>query len=197
MRFLIAFIFFICSTLSNFAQDSYKKLIDTAVGTSRSIYVNANPITEIKLDNSKMWDYYNEYIEDSKLMLDTVMFAQIIKNSQQTNKSNWTDKELDKSILIRNASEPVDINYVLSKFNITDKNQVKAYKKTIANFNATKPYDRDIYSYSKPVFDDSKKYAIVQWDNGHNGVMGGGAIVLFHLSEDGWEELGTVTSWKY
>ncbi|PWT76867.1 MAG: hypothetical protein C5B59_05470 [Bacteroidetes bacterium] len=197
MRKLIPFILFLCGTEAIFAQNSYKKLLDTAVGTSRSIYVNANPITNIKLDAAKMWDYYNEYIEDSKLVLDTVMFAQIIKNSQQPDKTLWTDRELDKSILIKNVSEPIDINYVLSKFNITDKSQIKAYKKTIGNFNATKSYDRDIYSYSKPVFDDSQKYAIIQWDNGHNGVVGGGAIVLFHLSEDGWEELGTITSWKY
>jgi hypothetical protein len=75
-----------------FAQTSYQKLLDTAVTTKNSIFVDSKPLKTIRLDRANMWDYYNEYIEDLKIILDTIMFVQIVKNSKSVDESEWTDK---------------------------------------------------------------------------------------------------------
>jgi hypothetical protein len=186
----------LCSIKLSAQTSNYQKLLDTAITPTNSKYVNSMPIATIRLNRSEMWDYYNNYIEDSKVMLDTIMFAQIIQNSKQPDVSPWKDSELDRMILVKSREEPVDADYVLFKFNVKENREVKNYRKMITSFNSLNSADKDIYSYSRPVFDNSKQFAIIQWDNGH-GKVGGGGIILFQLSGDSWEELGSVLTWKY
>jgi len=193
MIFLTAFLF-----SKTFGQtETYKKLLDTAVSPSNSLFVSSKPIGIIKLNTNKMWEYYNNYIDDSRLALDTVMFAQIIQNSKHADTTLWSDAELDRIILIKKRTDPVDINYVISKFSLQGNRQIKPYKKIINDFNSVPPADRRIYSYSRPVFDNSKQFAIVQWNNEHNGISSEGGIILYQSTEDGWAELGNVLTWKY
>ena len=186
----------LCPIKLSAQTSNYQKLLDTAITPTNSKYVNSMPIATIRLNRSEMWDYYNNYIEDSKVMLDTIMFAQIIQNSKQPDVSPWKDSELDRMILVKSREEPVDADYVLFKFNVKENREVKNYRKMITSFNSLNSADKDIYSYSRPVFDNSKQFAIIQWDNGH-GKVGGGGIILFQLSGDSWEELGSVLTWKY
>ncbi|HTQ65768.1 MAG TPA: hypothetical protein VMI12_13285 [Puia sp.] len=195
--FNLLLIFIVCSLQLSAQTSNYQKLLDTAITTTNSIYVSASPIKTIRLNRSEMWDYYNNYIEDSKQMLDTIMFAQIIQNSKQPDTSPWKDSELEKMILVKSREEPVDVSYVAFKFNIKDNKQLKNYRKMIDGFNSLNSADKNIYSYSRPVFDNSKQFAIVQWDNGNGKSAGGGGIILFQLSGDSWEELGSVLTWKY
>jgi hypothetical protein len=185
------------SSASSGQTAEYKKLLDTAVSGSVGIFVSSKPITKIQLVQSEMWEYYNNYIEDSKLSLDTVMFAQIIANSEKPDTTIWSDQELDKVILVKNRVDNVNPDDVIRKFNLTDKNKIKYYKKLVASLNSTPVPYKVIYNYSRPVFDNSKQFAIVQSDNAHNMLSGGGGVKLFHRSDDGWEELGTIISWQY
>lgn len=67
-------------------------------------------------------------------------------------------------------------------------------KKLIHHFNNASIVERFVYSYSRPVFDDSKKYAIIQWDL----IPEGGGIDLYHLNDNGiWETSGNIVIWKY
>jgi hypothetical protein len=48
------------------------------------------------------------------------------------------------------------------------------------------------------VFDNSKTFAIVEWDNGHSYLGGGGSIILYKLQIDNtWKEFGIVRNWRY
>ena len=49
-------------------------------------------------------------------------------------------------------------------------------------FNSVDTTDKNIYYYSRPVFDNLKQFAIVQWDNGHSGLGGGGG--MFNKKKD-------------
>jgi hypothetical protein len=68
---------------------------------------------------------------------------------------------------------------------------------TGSGYNSADPYNRNLFYFSRPVFDKSRKHAVVQWDNAHSGLGGGGGIVLYQLQGDTWRELGTILNWKY
>jgi hypothetical protein len=57
--------------------------------------------------------------------------------------------------------------------------------------------EKIIYYYSRPVFDDTKHFAIIQWDNGHGLLGGGGGIRLYNLKGDTWKEVGFLARWQY
>ncbi|HMG66746.1 MAG TPA: hypothetical protein VK588_03635, partial [Chitinophagaceae bacterium] len=58
--------------------------------------------------------------------------------------------------------------------------------------------DRNLYYFSRPVFDNSKIFAIIQYDNGHSGLSGGGGIILYKLQYDkSWREFGIIDIWRY
>jgi hypothetical protein len=68
---------------------------------------------------------------------------------------------------------------------------------TGSGYNSADPYNRNLFYFSRPVFDKSRKHAVVQWDNAQSGLGGGGGIVLYQLQGDTWRELGTILNWKY
>jgi hypothetical protein len=125
------------------------------------------------------------------------MFSQIIQNSIAADTTLWTDNELPKFILINERAETVSKKYVVQKFKLTDKKQIKHFTKYVNKFNSTDILDRVICYYSRPIFDNSKTFAIVQWDNGHSYLDGGGGIILYQLQGDTWKELGTILNWRY
>ena len=84
-----------------------------------------------------------------------------------------------------------------SFFNLTDKKKLRYYRKQVNRFNSVNPIDKIIYYYSRPVFDKSKQFAIVQWDNGHSWLGGGGGIKVYKLTGDTWKELGIIERWQY
>jgi len=133
----------------------------------------------------------------AKKVLDTTMFAEIIENSTSVDTSLWKDTELKSFVVVSNRDEIVSKKNTIQKLELTDKSQIKFYKRQIDHYNSTESYNRDLYYFSRPVFDKSKEYAIVQWDNAHGGLGGGGGIILYHLQGDTWTYVGIIMNWKY
>ena len=50
-------------------------------------------------------------------------------------------------------------------------------------------------SFSRPVYDSSNKYALIEFDNGYQ-LSGGGAIVLYKWDTK-WRKVGTVVNWTH
>ena len=158
---------FICS--STFAQTSnYQNLIDTALRGHGSLFLHSKPLKITQLDRKEMWYYFENLRDYSNQKLDTIMFSQIIQNAKAMDTTLWTDNELPTLILVNERAETVSKKYIIQKFKLTDKKQINHFSKYVNKFNSTEVSDRVICYYSRPVFDNSKTFAIVQWGNGHS-----------------------------
>jgi|SRR5688572_10622748 len=192
--FLFLFISSSCFTQTN----NYQKLLDTALKGRGSLFVHSKPLTPSRLDSKEM-RYYFENVQDySNQRLDTAMFSQIIQNATTADTTIWSDNEVPNFLLLNERGETVAKKYPIQKFNVTDKKQIRHFTKYVNKFNSTDISDRVICYFSRPVFDNSKTFAIVQWDNGHSYLGGGGGIILYRLQSDKtWKEFGTILSWRY
>ncbi len=194
---LFTLLFLICST--SFGQiNNYQNLLDTVLSAHGALFVHSKPLKITWLDPKEMWLYVEYIKERSNQILDTAMFSQVIHNSKLADTTLWTDKELPNVLLVKERGETVSKKYALQKLKLTDDKQIKFYKKQINKFNSTQTFDRNLDYFSRPVFDNSKTFAIVQWDNGHGGLGGGGGIILYQLQNDKtWKEFGIIINWSY
>lgn len=189
--------YFIC--LSSFGQtNNYQNLLDTALRGHGSLFLHSKPIKVTRLDPKELWYYFENVRGYSNQKLDTAMFAQIIQNSKAVDTTLWTDNKLPNFLLVNERTETVSKKYAIQKFKLTDKKQIRHLRKYVNKFNSTDISDRIICYYSRPVFDNSKTFAIVQWDNGHSYLGGGGGINLYQLQIDQtWKEFGVILNWRY
>jgi hypothetical protein len=197
MRILTFLILFICS--SSFGQtNTYQNLLDTALNGDDALFVHSKPLKITRLDPKEMWEYVEYLKELSDQSLDTLMFSQIIQHTKIADTTLWTDTELPNFLLVTKREESASKIHAIQKFKRANDKAVKAYKKQINKFNATEATDRNLYYFSRPVFDNSKTFAIVQWDNGHSYLGGGGGVILYQLQSDkSWREIGIIKNWKY
>lgn len=197
MRYSTFLLLFICS--NSFAQtNNYQNLLDTAIGGHGSLFLHSKPLKITRLDPKELWYYFENARDYSNQKLDTAMFSQIIQNAAAADTTLWTDNELPKFILINERAETVYKRYVVQKFKLTDKKQIKYFTKYVNKFNSTDIADRVICYYSRPIFDNSKTFAIVQWDNGHSYLGRGGGIMLYQLQSDKtWKKYCVILNWRY
>jgi hypothetical protein len=192
--FLILFIY-----SNSFAQtNNYQSLLDTALKRHGSLFLHSKPLKITRLAPKDMWQYSENVRDYTNQKLDTVMFSQIIQNAITADTTLWTDNELPNFLIVNERGETVSKNYPIRKYNLTGKKQIRYFDKYINKFNSTEISDRVICYYSRPVFDNSKAFAIVQWDNGYSYLGGGGAIILYQLKNDKtWKEFGIISTWRY
>ncbi|MGL4632018.1 MAG: hypothetical protein ACRCVT_12515 [Leadbetterella sp.] len=171
--------------------------MDIVLVECHPLVVFLEPISKIQLDNSRMLNYLYSYHERENKVLDTMMFAQIIENAKSVDTTLWRDTELSNVIVVKNRNEWVSKKKVIQKLHLTEKKQIKFYKKQINSFNSTDSFNRNIHYFSKPVFDNSNKFAVIQWDNGHSGLGGGGGVILFNFDGNSWKKTGVIMDWRY
>ena len=173
----------------------YKVLLDTAIKFTGQLFVSSMPITKISLDKNDIRN--NDYLKEVWKNADSTTLFEIIENSKNMDTTSWSDDELGDFILVQNREQVVELSYAIHKFNLTDKKKLRYYRKQINDFNSASPFDKNIYYYSRPVFDSSKKFAIVEWDNGHGGLGGGGGIELYKMTGNTWSDLGLIATWRH
>jgi len=184
---------------SSFGQTyNYQTILNSALKGHGSLFLHSKPLKITRLDPKEMWYYFENARDYSNQKLDTVMFYQIIQNAMTADTSFWTDNELPNFLLLNERGETVSKKYPIQKFKLTDKKEIRYFTKYVNKFNSTEISDRVICYYSRPVFDNSKKFAVVQWDNGHSYLGGGGGITLYQLQSDKtWREFATILTWRY
>ena len=191
-------IFLVFSMMLMFIFSSVKEentLIDAAAADNNALVVCSQTGMQIRLDNSDMKDYSRNLLKHSGKVLDTKMFAEIITNSSSVDTTGWKDGELKNLLVVQNREEQISKEYMIRKLNITGSKQLRFFLRIISNYNLSGSSERNIFYFSKPVYSNSGKYAVVQWENRHNG-SGGGGISLYRLQENQWKEIGLVSSWK-
>lgn len=195
IKIFLALLLFCLNSQSSFAQaNTTSSFIGTAINSRGEIFVGRSPIPRVEFKVQEAWSN----LEDSvKLRLGKARLQQLFDHSQMRDTTYWTNEELNKCILVQDRIENVDVNDVIRKFHLTDEEQIKKYKTKISQFNATDAQDKNIYNFSKPVFDDSGKFTIIKWDNAHSWLGGGGAIELYQLIGEEWQHLGKIATWRY
>ena len=177
---------------STFGQDkSVQNLLDT-VSKSIGQFVKKIPLNNSRLFIGDTTEYKNYLSEVFQQTIETKYLIEIIENSKSVDTSIWLDTELPTSILTEGYKEVLDFNYVIKKFKLTDNKQKRFYRRLINDFNSDF-VRRKFYYISRPVFDNSKKYAVVTISNSFEG----GMLTLFKKSGDTWQELGNINRWKY
>lgn len=176
---------------------SDSKVIEMAVSTKHALVVASQVTKNINLDSNKMRQYYDTYFEHSGNVLDTVMFSEIIRNASAPDTSAWQDDELKGVLMVQRPSEKIPKDYVIEKLNLAGKKQLRYYTRYVNRYNETNADDRSIYYFSRPVYSNSAKFAIIQWDNTQGLFAGAGGIDLYRLEGHEWKNTGTVTSWNY
>ena len=122
----------------------------------------------------------------------------LILNSKFSDTTIWKDSELSNFLLVQERGETISKKYAIQKFHLTDKKQIRHCNKLVRKFNSTETIDRRLCHLSRPVFDNSKTFAIIEWDNGYSYLLGGGGIILYQLqSNNTWKELGVIDRWSY
>jgi hypothetical protein len=196
IKLITSILLFFIGLCSQAQTNEYQNLLVTALGVREVIFVHSKPMTHIQLDSERMWGYFDFLQNRTHINLDTIMFSQIIQNSKLPDTTLWLDKELPNYLLVDSRTKKVSIDYATQKLALVSNKKFRYYNKQIFEFNKTDYYDRNIYYFSRPIFDNSKTFAIIQWDNSHSGLGGGGEIVLYHLKDNNWEEVGAITNWK-
>ena len=121
--------------------------------------------------------------------------AELVKSSATLDTTAWTRQELDSVLLVTNRADYLNARAEVVKLGYWSKQLTKYYKKAVRRFNNTEVSERNIMSFSRPVYDSSNKYALIEFDNGYQ-LSGGGAIVLYKWDTK-WRKVGTVVNWTH
>ena len=174
-----------------------RKVMDTATFSKHALFVSSQAVKSIRLDPNKMKEYAEYYLEHTGKILDTTMFSQIISNSRVVNSDVWQDGEFKNSLVVSSREQEISKKYLVEKLKLVGKKQLRYYTRQINRYNEAEAADRNIFYFSKPVYNNSGDYAIVQWDNGHGTLSGGGGINLYQLEGNEWLKAGVISSWEY
>ncbi len=192
----VALLFMFCCLTLRAQTKRYDGLLSVAFGKYDRIVVCKKAIHISFYEENINW--ITKYFKmNHRMDLDTTIISQLIQNSQFTDTTEWMEEELPNFLLVNFRTENVSTRYAINKFSLTDKKQTRLCRKQIRRFNFIQDYDRDIFYFSRPVFDNSKSFAIIKWDNGHSGLSGGGGIILYQFVDSKWATIGELESWYY
>jgi len=194
---LISIILTSITVAGNTQSNNYQQLIDSSIGNT-GFFIDKKPIKELRLDLRDTTFYRETLSHFSTCTLNSSTLCQLISNSAKPDTTDWNDKELPLNIIAINSdSEFIYLKNVRAKLNLTTKKQIRHYRKILNQFNSPSLYDREISYLSRPVFDSTKTFSIVAFDNIEGILGGGGGIILFHFENAAWKQAGLLNIWKH
>jgi hypothetical protein len=201
--FSVMLAFLVTITASAQAADSSNSLFKLLVG--KGAFVVLKPINTkgwgdhwlIPNDTINYSDNRDGYKPFERVGIGIKTLREMLANSQQVDTTEWTLQELGNVVLIEQRSSYLRTQQVLAKLTLTNEAEIKDYRKRIHHFNNTNPADRYIYLVSRPVFDNSGRYAAVLESHGASGLSGGGSLLVFEKKQDGWYQIGIPKRWAY
>jgi len=188
----------IAITLTLFGQTvpAFNSLLDTATKNS-GLFISAYPVKKINLNLSDTF-LYRDYLKyEYNYNIDEALLIDLINNSKNPDTTKWSESDFKDFVLVETPDDYINPKSIIKKFDLTDKSQIKKLKRQIADFNDSHPFNKNIYYFSRPVFDKTKRYAIISHGNGNKGLMGRDYISLFHYNGYTWTKIGVVTRWIY
>ena len=195
MRLFILTLFFARSFNLSGQDINYQKLLDSAIDIECEFrIVNNAPFDKFELILSDTADYLYNLNNHSypNCILDRNSLTQIIINSKNRQLNKWTDQELKKAIIIAGKQQLIDTNYIENKFSSLDIEKQKTYLYYARKFNDRDIYYTSTFSYSRPIFDNTKKYALICFDKGYSTKNCMGEWTLYHFYNDKWIRIGNI-----
>ena len=174
----------------------FKSLMDTATKNS-GLFISAYPVKKINLNLSDTFLYRDYLKQEYNYNIDEVLLIDLINSSKNPDTTKWAENDFTNLVLVETSDDYINPRDVIKKFSLTDKSQIKILKKQIADYNDSHPFNRNIYYFSRPIFDRTKTYAVISHGNGNKGLMGRDYISFFHYNGNTWTKIGVVTRWIY
>jgi hypothetical protein len=186
--FILLCSFFSFYTYSQTAEELFIKQVIT------SRFVNEKPL-DLRLSLSDTVDYQEIFVERSGHSIDSKLLINLIERSQSVNTNKWLDKELPNAFFINPKKNEPKSSYFFDKYKPSTRSDTLRLKDIIEHYR-TILKEGGAYNYSRPVFDDTGKYALVAYDYGYN-LGGRGQIAIYYFSEGQWTEFGPIKSWVH
>ncbi|MBC8111327.1 MAG: hypothetical protein H7Y04_09740 [Verrucomicrobia bacterium] len=196
MRIVIMLGFILLTMVDGIAQpeDKMRALLNTGINLS-GLFIGDEPLdSKLSLERVLFYKRYSRSV--SNYAIDSLLLIELIRNSNNVDTSYWKESDFEKSILIKDREKFVNFKQVKQQLSLTEKSEIRKFRKLISHYNNTESENRDIYYISRPVFSHDKKFAVIMYDNGRN-LNGGGAISLFKLEQETWIKLGDLNRWKH
>ena len=175
---------------------AFNSLLDTATKNS-GLFISVYPVKKINLNLSDTF-LYRDYLKyEYNYNIDETLLIDLINNCKNPDTTKWTESDFRNFVLVETPDDYINPKTIIKKFSLTDKSQIKKLKRQIADFNDSHSFNKNIYYFSRPVFDNTQTYAIISHGNGNKGLMGKDYISLFHYNGNIWTKIGVVTRWIY
>lgn len=192
--FLLLFVFWYEGL---FGQNTFRLSIDSLIKPFELI--SARPIDKLMLEKEEIEDY-EKFLEGSGInRIDTSILSEIIRNSNRSDTTLWSDNELRSAIIVQEIDKDIDLEGTLNKFSSLSKKKKNVVKKVILNHNNHRysksgiPGKSSVKFYSRPIYNNAGSFAAVAYS--HPG--SGGGVTIYYLKDRKWEILGDIKSWAY
>ena len=186
---LSLFFFLLMVQYVSYSQNE-RALINMAINDR---YIYAEPIKRIELDR---WDVTSKTygpLNELKEHVDSTVFFSIIENISKLDTALWRQQEFDSTIVVKYRKETLSVDSIMVERRSHNKKESKYFKHLIKKYNASPVDQRRVISFSRPVFDNSRNYAVMKYSVAKSGF----GILIFHFVNGSWKELGPVIRGKY
>jgi|GEM_PF-2871088 len=146
----------------DYHADKYLKLIRT--GVFNKIFINRQPMPIDKfrvVARVALETIDNDTVEVPGLSRAEIeIYRTLINNLTVIDTTSWRDSELITCVIVPGESH-VNVEYAISKFKPEGKEDVKFYKQMVDRFNRGSYTDKWIYTFSRPIIDETGNYAVL------------------------------------
>ena len=193
-RIIILFTLFSFGLNDSFSQtqDDIKQILDL-VAKKIGLIVYQHPTGYINKNKLYVPDL-NHFLTDNGM--DSIPYSVILSlvdKFKDSNNSNWTYLDFPEKVIINKKDTILTYKTEVNRLGLTDKLDKKQLRQQINNFNYSQI--KEINYISRPLFEDSGNYAVIQYDNCSN-LIGGGAVILLRKVNGKWIDYGFLYGWK-
>ena len=190
------FILFVAVTTSAKAQDEdLVKSMLNSIGLN-SAYVLEEKASIPKLDSFDLTEIKNEYAMEGKTLLlaDTTIMQLFEKTSNNPSKLYWTPAYFPNRLLVKSREEYLDLKEVLRQHKIERNTQSSIRVESLVHdWNSRRMDDRSVAFCSNPIFDNSKRYTLIEYGYSSGNLGGRSWLKIFEFSNGAWSEIVYVT----
>jgi hypothetical protein len=154
-------------------------------------FVNEKP-SILKIGKGAIIGYWYALLEEGKMSpIDTLTLFEMIDNNKYDT-TYWNENEINNCYLVRKI--PISIENVRKKLTLVNDTAIVHYVEAINNSKncGYGDFSNAVYSISRPVFNKSKNFALIQYDLINCNNEGKFDTKLFKLENRIWKEIGIV-----
>lgn len=165
------------------SQQEYQGLMDSVVSTGHPVL--RKPIFFLGLKREEYADYAYNLITDFGIVIDTQVVGQIIDNSVYMDKRSWRSYDMRRTILVKNSNTTISKGCIDRHLKYLSPKEVLEFKEAIAYYNSQLTTNRNVISFSRPVFSNDKQYAAIRYSSLYRF-----GVDLYRFYDGAWHSVG-------